>query len=71
MKSYREVLILNVPHRMDFVNITPKVDAAVKKSGVKEGLVLVNSMHRAPLKIPGVLTRLKKGVSFVDSSFFF
>ena len=27
--------------------------------------------RRAPLKIPGVLTRLKKGVSFVDSSFFF
>jgi len=45
MKSYREVITLHVPHRMDFVNITPKVAAAVRTSGVKEGLVLVNSMH--------------------------
>jgi secondary thiamine-phosphate synthase enzyme len=45
MKSYREILTIHVPQRMDFVNITPKVAAAVQKSGVKEGLVLVNSMH--------------------------
>ncbi len=30
---------------MAFENITPKVDAAVRKSGVQEGLVLVNAMH--------------------------
>ena len=30
---------------MGFENITPKVDAAVRKSGVQEGLVLVNAMH--------------------------
>jgi secondary thiamine-phosphate synthase enzyme len=30
---------------MGFENITSKVDAAVRKSGVKEGLVLVNAMH--------------------------
>jgi len=45
MKSYREVITLNVPHRMDFVNITPRVREAVKKSGIREGLVLVNTMH--------------------------
>jgi len=45
MKSYREVITVNVPQRMDFVNITPQVAAAVRKSGVQEGLVLVNSMH--------------------------
>jgi len=45
MKSYREVITVNVPQRMDFVNITPKVAAAVQKSGIKEGLVLVNAMH--------------------------
>ena len=45
MKSYREILSIHVPHRMDFVNITPQVASAVKKSGVQEGLVLVNSMH--------------------------
>ena len=45
MKSYREYLILTVPERMGFVNITPDVEAALEKSGVQEGLVLVNAMH--------------------------
>jgi secondary thiamine-phosphate synthase enzyme len=45
MKSHTEHLTMNVPQRMDFVNITPQVEAAVAKSGVKEGLVLVNAMH--------------------------
>jgi secondary thiamine-phosphate synthase enzyme len=30
---------------MDFVNITREVEAAVRESGVREGLCLVNSMH--------------------------
>jgi secondary thiamine-phosphate synthase enzyme len=45
MKSHREVLTINIPARMDFVNITPEVDQAVRRSGVREGLVLVNAMH--------------------------
>lgn len=45
MKSYREYLTFNVPARMDFVNITPQVEEIVRKSGVQEGLVLVNAMH--------------------------
>ncbi len=45
MKSYTEYLTMNVPKRMDFVNITRQVEAAVRKSGVKEGLCLVNAMH--------------------------
>ncbi|MDR2346144.1 MAG: secondary thiamine-phosphate synthase enzyme YjbQ [Planctomycetaceae bacterium] len=45
MKSYREILTLNIPKRVDFVNITENVREAVKKSGIREGLVLVNSMH--------------------------
>ncbi|MDR2641265.1 MAG: secondary thiamine-phosphate synthase enzyme YjbQ [Planctomycetaceae bacterium] len=45
MKSYREILTLNIPSRVDFVNITREVAAAVKKSGIREGLALVNSMH--------------------------
>ncbi len=45
MKSYRETLTFNIPKRMDFLNITPQVEAAVEKSGVREGLVLVNAMH--------------------------
>jgi len=45
MKSHTEYLTFNVPARVGFVNITEKVREAVEKSGVKEGLVLCNSMH--------------------------
>lgn len=45
MKSYRQELWFNVPARMDFVNITPQVSEAVRASGVREGLCLVNAMH--------------------------
>jgi secondary thiamine-phosphate synthase enzyme len=45
VKSHRKVLLLHVPQRMDFVNITRDVEAAVRESGVREGLCLVNSMH--------------------------
>lgn len=45
MKSYREELWFNTPHRRDYINITPEVERAVKKSGIKEGLCLVNAMH--------------------------
>ena len=45
MKSYREYLTLKIPTRMDFRNITSEVEAVVRKSGVREGLVLVNAMH--------------------------
>jgi secondary thiamine-phosphate synthase enzyme len=45
MKSYRQELWMNVPSRMDFVNITGEVQNAVDKSGIREGLVLVNAMH--------------------------
>jgi secondary thiamine-phosphate synthase enzyme len=45
MKSYRKVLEMNIPSRMAFVNITPQVRTALKESGIREGLCLVNSMH--------------------------
>ncbi|KPJ89505.1 MAG: secondary thiamine-phosphate synthase enzyme [Spirochaetes bacterium DG_61] len=45
MISYREVLSFNIPHRTGFVNITDKVKEALKKSGIMEGLCLVNAMH--------------------------
>jgi secondary thiamine-phosphate synthase enzyme len=45
MKSYRKVIEVNIPVRMSFLNITPQVRDALKESGVREGLVLVNSMH--------------------------
>lgn len=45
MKSYRQELWFNVHARMDFVNVTPQVQEAVRASGVQEGLCLVNAMH--------------------------
>ncbi len=45
MKSLTEYLTFNLPERMAFLNITPRVEEAVRKSGVQEGLCLVNAMH--------------------------
>jgi len=45
MKSYRKELIMNVPTRRGFVNITPQVNACLRESGISEGLLLVNPMH--------------------------
>ena len=45
MKSYRKELTIHYPNRRGYVNITPDVEKALKESGIKEGLVLVNSMH--------------------------
>ena len=45
MKSYRKELYFNLPTRRGLVNITGDVQKAIKESGVKEGLVLVNAMN--------------------------
>ncbi|MBF0483905.1 MAG: YjbQ family protein [Candidatus Omnitrophica bacterium] len=45
MKSYREELFFQTKQRREFINITDQVQAAIDKSGIKEGLCLVNPMH--------------------------
>jgi secondary thiamine-phosphate synthase enzyme len=45
MKSLTEQLWFEVPNRRGFVNITDTISELVRKSGVKEGLCLVNAMH--------------------------
>jgi len=45
MKSYRKELWFEIPTRRAFANITPQVEACLKESGIREGLVLVNAMH--------------------------
>jgi secondary thiamine-phosphate synthase enzyme len=45
MKSHTEYLVINTKKEMEFINITSQVEAAVKKSGIKEGLCLINPMH--------------------------
>lgn len=45
VKSYRKELSFTTPARKAFINITPHVEACLRESGVKDGLVLVNAMH--------------------------
>jgi secondary thiamine-phosphate synthase enzyme len=45
MKSHTEYLTFNTKKHREYVHITPQVEAAVKKSGVQDGLALVSAMH--------------------------
>ncbi len=45
MKSHTEYLTFNIPARMGFQNITPTIEEILRKSGIKEGLLLCNAMH--------------------------
>ena len=45
MKSYREYLTFNTSSRREYINITRDVEEVLHKSGVQEGLCLVNAMH--------------------------
>jgi secondary thiamine-phosphate synthase enzyme len=45
MKTSTDYLLMNTRSRKEIVNITQEVQSIVKKSGVKEGMVLVSAMH--------------------------
>jgi secondary thiamine-phosphate synthase enzyme len=45
MKFHTEYLVFHTQKRREYIHITPQVEAAVKKSGVREGMVLVSAMH--------------------------
>ena len=45
MKSFRKELTFRTPTRRAYLNITPEVERALKESGIREGLCLVNAMH--------------------------
>lgn len=45
MKHLRQELWFNTPHRRDYINITDQIEELVRKSGVENGLCLVNAMH--------------------------
>ena len=45
MKSFRQELWFQIPTRRGFLNITPQVDQALRESGIREGICLVNAMH--------------------------
>jgi len=45
MKSWSEYLWFQTAKKQELINITGQVQEAVRKSGIKEGLCLVNAMH--------------------------
>jgi len=45
MKTYTDYLYFNTEKKQEFINITDKVESALRKSGINEGLCLVNPMH--------------------------
>ncbi|NLF24661.1 MAG: YjbQ family protein [Deltaproteobacteria bacterium] len=45
MKSHTAYLKFKTPQRVGFINITPEVESQLVKSGIQEGLCLVNAMH--------------------------
>lgn len=45
MKSHTEYLWFNTKKKREYINITDKVEDALGKSGIKEGLALVSAMH--------------------------
>ena len=45
MKSHTTYLTFNTSSRREYINITPDVERELKKSGIKEGICLVNAMH--------------------------
>ena len=45
MKSHTEYLTFNTKKHREYVHITPQVEAAVQRSGVREGIALVSAMH--------------------------
>lgn len=45
MKSYRKELWFNTSNRREFINITNDVEVALRESGIREGMCLVNAMH--------------------------
>jgi secondary thiamine-phosphate synthase enzyme len=45
LKSVTEYLWFNTRERRAYINITDRVEEIVRRSGIKEGLCLVNAMH--------------------------
>lgn len=45
MKTLTEYLWFNTKKRREYINVTRTVEELVRKSGIKEGMVLVSAMH--------------------------
>lgn len=45
MKFYTEYIVFNTKKHREYINITDNVEKILKKSGIKEGMILVSAMH--------------------------
>ena len=45
MNTYRKELWFNTTRRREYINITAYVEQELQESGIKEGLILVNTKH--------------------------
>ena len=45
MRSHTEYLTFKTPKHREYINITAQVEAALRKSGIREGMILVSAMH--------------------------
>jgi len=45
MNFHTEYLTFHTEKHREYVHLTPRVESIVKKSGVKEGMVLISAMH--------------------------
>jgi thiamine phosphate synthase YjbQ (UPF0047 family) len=45
MKFYTDYLWFNTKKHREYINISADVNEAVKKSGIRDGMVLVSAMH--------------------------
>lgn len=45
MKTFTDYLFFNTRSRIEFIKITEQIDDVIQRSGIKDGLVLVNPMH--------------------------
>ncbi|HLC20896.1 MAG TPA: secondary thiamine-phosphate synthase enzyme YjbQ [Candidatus Methylomirabilis sp.] len=45
MKFHTEYLTFRTRQHREYINITRQVEAALKKSGIREGMILVSAMH--------------------------
>src|SRR5690242_21869046 len=45
MKFHTEYLKFHTRKHREYIHITPQIEAIVKKSGIKDGMVLVSAMH--------------------------
>ena len=45
MKFHTEYLTFRTAKHREYINMTPQVETALRKSGIREGMILVSAMH--------------------------